>query len=500
MYQDDVRRIEELEQTAKQSSKPVSPEEAEVASLAEKWFTNDNLEDIVAGYEAIRLRQNINRVKFVLREFDITEAPTDLRAFVDSLPNGELVSNAVLSLLKAERDARIRSEEAEAVKVRTERERNEAEEASRRTQEAIRDKIELAKARWSQFRTYSAANLVASIPEIPAERSSAFNAALDAWRNALRAEADGNAVLDAVAESQQPSGGSFRAALEGVRNQIEVRRSEYRASTESAARLVEKALNEIREWADDFVRANTPTDENAEKAEQAAAAARNDWERAKTATDAAIAKEEETEKRRAEERREFHRLYERVELEIQSCLADVRALPGTTPNLSRQVVALKSALVDWKNEKKPLDIDLSTESKFAEELEARAESMKTNARRLVCAVADRLSEKARLCLENEQLDEAIAMANRSLRWNASPDVIQGLIDQAEEAKKTRENEIHPDSDSVQCAKRAAEEAEEHLRKGFYVQARDGFRRAGSYKDELVNLGNADRERESDLRE
>ena len=138
-----------------------------------------------------------------------------------------------------------------------------------------------------------------------------------------------------------------------------------------------------------------------------------EWEMAKAATDASLA--------------------------IRECLDIVRAIPGTTPNLAKRVVTLERDLIDWENEKKPLDSDLSAE--VAEALKVRAESVKTDALELVRAMADRLFEKARLCLENEQLDEAIAMANRSLRWNASPDVVQGLIDQAEEAKRKKEDEI-----------------------------------------------------------
>ena len=175
----------------------------------------------------------------------------------------------------------------------------------------------------------------------------------------------------------------LRTAVESTRGQIAAKRETLETATKSAAATVDAALSEILSRAE----IPAPSTEAARAANEAAArqadAARRAWEAAKAATDATVAKEEEEEKRRAEERLQFARLKDRMIPEISKRLETVREVSAVMPEIAERLGKLEDDLSVWEGRHAPVDGNLEQENSFAAQLMERANALAEDGRKAV---------------------------------------------------------------------------------------------------------------------
>ena len=188
----------------------------------------------------------------------------------------------------------------------------------------------------------------------------------------------------------------LQSAVESTRRQIAAKRKTLETATKSAAATVNAALSAFSAWTE-------TADSKAEKARAVAEGAireadqaRRAWEDAKAATDAAVAKEEEKEKRRAEERLQFARLKDRMIPEIRKRLETVREVSAVMPEIAERLGKLEDDLSVWEGRHAPVDGNLEQENSFAAQLMERANALAEDGRKAVQLVdiAKRASEWA----------------------------------------------------------------------------------------------------------
>ena len=233
----------------------------------------------------------------------------------------------------------------------------------------------------------------------------------------------------------------LRTAVESTRGQIAAKRETLETATKSAAATVDAALSAFSAWTE-------TADSKAEKARAVAEGAireadqaRRAWEDAKAATDAAVAKEEEKEKRRAEARIEFARLKDRTVPAIRAKLERIRLSGDVTKALFERIVSAESELASWEARKDPLPDGIPAERHFAEAAKSRAAAFEREWIGLRHARADKRLGAAAKAFGGGRLDDCIAAADECLALEPGRGEAEELRRKAIEAIESREKEI-----------------------------------------------------------
>lgn len=233
----------------------------------------------------------------------------------------------------------------------------------------------------------------------------------------------------------------LRTAVESTSGQIAAKRETLETATKSAAATVDAALSAFSAWTE-------TADSKAEKARAVAEGAireadqaRRAWVDAKAATDAAVAKEEEKEKRRVEARIEFARLKERTVPAIRAKLERIRLSGDVTKALFERIVSVESELASWEARKDPLPDGIPAERHFAEEADGRAAAFEREWIGLRHARADKRLGAAAKAFGGGRLDDCIAAADECLALEPGRGEAEELRRKAIEAIESREKEI-----------------------------------------------------------
>ena len=140
LFEDDLERIKKLEQRKYTDTEKQDEAEEEVTSLVKRWSTNFPFVDVIGSFACIRLRQSIDLVTSQLRGPKGSEVLSDIRTYVHSLPQGDIIPDSVIDLLEAERKVRIAAEDAEEA-ARLEEERL-------KTSKKVQKAVDEAQERW----------------------------------------------------------------------------------------------------------------------------------------------------------------------------------------------------------------------------------------------------------------------------------------------------------------------------------------------------------------
>ena len=188
LFWDDLDRLKSIDGTLLSGTKTAEAE-SEAVALAKRWLTNFPLENYASSLAGIRLRQALNLVTARLRGDAGVPDSASLREMVASLSGGTSVPDSLIPNLEAERDARVRLEEAEQAR----------RDARRELEKAVavtRDMLALVasiRETWNT-RPLSLGEALDASP-IPGEAKLPVLDAWRSWEKARSVESDGNAAL-----------------------------------------------------------------------------------------------------------------------------------------------------------------------------------------------------------------------------------------------------------------------------------------------------------------
>ena len=231
-----------------------------------------------------------------------------------------------------------------------------------------------------------------------------------------------------------------RDAVDAVVQDAVQLRSMNHEQTAAAEEAVETAVAAVEKSAAAFPAAVTSARAAAETAAHGADAARAVWETAKAATDAAVAKAEEDEKRRAEVRIEFARLKDRTVPPIRAKLDVVRAAPDCTEELVARIDELESEFVEWEKRNDPGPDGIDEVNRRASGWNARADEIEHEWFSCRHRAADERFAAARAAFAEDRLDDCIAAAGECLAREPNRPDASDLRNEAVGEKVRREKE------------------------------------------------------------
>ena len=192
---------------------------------------------------------------------------------------------------------------------------------------------------------------------------------------------------------------ALQTAVHKTCEQISAKRRELEASAREAEKNIGTCLDKLSDRAEAPDSETEALQATADSAALEADEARRVWEAAKAATDEAISRAEEEEKRRAEERLQFSRLKDRTIPEIRKRIETVREVSAVMPEIAERLEKLEDDLSVWDGKNAPAGGKLEEENSFAAQLMERANALAEDGRKAVELVD--ITKRAR-----ERADEA----------------------------------------------------------------------------------------------
>ena len=176
---------------------------------------------------------------------------------------------------------------------------------------------------------------------------------------------------------------ALQTAVHKTCEQISAKRRELKASAREAEKNIGTCLDKLSDRAEAPDSETEALQATADSAALEADEARRVWEAAKAATDEAISRAEEEEKRRVEERLQFSRLKDRTIPEIRKRLEAVREVSVVMPEIAARRGSLEDDLSVWDGKNAPAGGNLEEENSFAAQLMERANALAEDGRKAV---------------------------------------------------------------------------------------------------------------------
>ena len=174
---------------------------------------------------------------------------------------------------------------------------------------------------------------------------------------------------------------ALQTAVHKTCEQIFAKRRELEASAREAEKNIGTCLDKLSDRAEAPDSETEALQATADSAALEADEARRVWEAAKAATDEAISRAEEEEKRRVEERLQFARLKDRTIPEIRKRLEAVREVSVVMPEIAARRGSLEDDLSVWEGRHTPVDGNLEKENSLAAQLMERANALAEDGRK-----------------------------------------------------------------------------------------------------------------------
>lgn len=256
----------------------------------------------------------------------------------------------------------------------------------------------------------------------------------------------------------------LQSAVESTRRQIAAKRETLETATKSAAATVDAALSEI------LSRAEIPAP-STEAAARQADAARRAWEAAKAATDAAVANEEEEEKRRAEARIEFARLKDCTIEAIRAKVNAVREVAIAWQDLRERFDALEADLASWEKSPVPSEDGFAAEKSTADSLLERAASLEDDGQKAakLASIVEKANDLAKTAYtdcdapdfakeEMETIRRVLETVARQNDWTKTQKAAR-ILEKVEERKKSLERHVQDYAKQLKVIGRLEQRAE-----------------------------------------